>query len=258
MALFKSSIFSLLLLLISQSAIAVTITHQATPGQVPDAQQPKLNYGDAPTGYGPDSWENTDFQNSSGNDDKVNWHARYQADGNYLSVLFPDDAAAMTINDLKSISYFTKRPSGTTAGHDWWIQIYTRPKSGNSSWFQERFINNYNDHTNIGDWTEYSTDSDMTFNHNGTKVGTSDNNGEMTLAQLKTNYGDELIEMISVQTDSGWGDTGAFSGYMDGLEIELMNGNIGKVDFVIPEPTTAAVLGLAGLGLIARRRRRVA
>jgi len=63
----------------------------------PDESTP-LVYGDAPAGLGPDSWENAD-------NGKVNWHARYGEDGDFLSVLFPDDAATLTMGEIASISY---------------------------------------------------------------------------------------------------------------------------------------------------------
>ena len=190
-----------------------TLTLAVAPSQVPDEQQPRINAGDAPVGYGPDSWQGP----ATG---KSNWHARYLADGDALSKLFPTDAVNLKISDIASLSYFTKRPAGTPAGRDWWIQIYTRPTvSGNcSSWYKNRFISNYNDHTEEGAWTQYSTDGAMTFNKNACGVGP-----EQTLTDLITNHGTELIEMISIQTDSGWG---GFDGYIDGLEITLVNGRV--------------------------------
>lgn len=229
-----------MMLLLSASAQAVTIQIDVQPGDVPDETEPRVNIGDAPSGYGPDSWQGP----ATG---KTNWHARYIADGDALSDLFPADVATMSIADLDEISYFTNRPSGTPAGRDWWIQIYTR-KTGSgddASWYHRRYINNYNDHTNIGNWTQYSTSGSMTFNRNSGAGGP-----EQTLAQLIAADGSDLIEMISVQTDSGWN---GFDGYMDGLEITLTNGNVGQVNFV-PEPMTMALLGLGGLGLMRRKR----
>jgi len=230
---------------LSSSLQAATVKIDVYPSDVPPdgESEPRVNFGDAPTGYGPDSWQGP----ATG---KSNWHARYIADGNALSALFPEDAASMTIADLAEISYFTKRPAGTEAGRDWWVQIYTRPSgSGDkSSWYHDRFINNYNDHANIGDWTEYSTDGgEMTFASNGWGVI-----GESTLSELIAVAGDQQVEMISVQTNSGWD---GFDGYIDGLEITLTNGNVGQVNFV-PEPGTLTLMGVFGLlGMVAMRRR---
>jgi len=246
------TLLTLVLVVLAAGAVAqaAIVTHFATPDQVPDETQPRANLGDAPVGFGPDSWQGP----ATG---KTNWHARYAADGDYLSTLFPDDAATLTIGDLASISYYTNRPAGTAAGRDWWIQIYTRPTgSGDkSSWYHDRFINNYNDHTNIGDWTQYSTDGAMTFDSNGLNVI-----GESTLTELIAAAGTQEIEMISVQTDTGWN---GFDGYMDGLEITLTNGNVGRVDFgVVPEPASLVIWSLLGLGCagiaVARRRRHAA
>jgi hypothetical protein len=203
------------------------------PDTVPDETDPRVNAGDAPAGYGPDSWQGP----ATG---KTNWHARYLLDGNYLSALFPADAATLTLSDIASISYYTKRPTGTPAGRDWWIQIYTRPTgSGDAaSWYHDRFINNYNDHAALDTWTRHSTDSGMTFNMQ-TPVGP-----ELTLAQMIAAEGSQLVEMISVQTDSGWG---GFDGYLDGLEITLTNGRVARVSFdatsAIPEPDTVNISG---------------
>lgn len=200
-------------------ALPTVTTIGAYPSQVPDEQEPQVNLGDAPLAYEPDSWKNSVIG-------KVNWHARYNADGNYLTALFPTQAATLTVNDIESILYWTNRPVGTAAGRDWLLFLYTRPP-GDASWYGKRFVNNFDAHTEIGDWTHYSTDIDMTFRRNsGTPTG------HMNLATLKATYGTELVEMFSVQTDSGWGGSGGFAGSIDGLTIILTDGSVGHVDFV--------------------------
>lgn len=227
------------------STMSTTIIVDALPSTVPDEELPRINYGDAPIiELGPDSWQGP----ATG---KSNWHARYLADGDFLSTLFPMEAATMTINDIASINYFTNRPTGTPAGRDWWIQIYTRPDGVDDerSWYGYKVTNNYNDHTDIGNWVEYSTDSGMTFSGNALV-------GENTLSEMQTAIGSELVEMISVQTDSGWD---GFDGYLDGLRIELTSGSIGVVNFQgVPEPASIALVGLAAAGGLAFYRRRSA
>jgi hypothetical protein len=232
------AIFASIICLANTSAFGVAyavtdITINIDPTMVPDQAAPEIGYT-APTGFGTTCWQNT---NVSG--DKVNWHARYGEDGNWLSVLFPYQAEYLTINDIASISYWTNRPTGTAASQDWAVYIYTRTDGVNdaSSWYGYKFINNYASHTATDSWVQYSTDNGMLI-------------GGKTLAALKSSYGDELIEMFSVQTMTNYAD---FNGYMDGLVITLTDGSIGRVNFV-PEPATIAILGLGVLCLVRKRK----
>ena len=97
--------------ILATSAFATDITHVADPTQVPDEMPPRVNLGDFPPGFDVDSWQGP----ATG---KSNWHARYIADGDYLSTLFPAEAATLTINDIARISYYTNRPAGTPVGRD--------------------------------------------------------------------------------------------------------------------------------------------
>lgn len=234
---------SIITIVLATSAVADMVTYTAIPSDVPDETEPRVNLGDAPTGFGPDSWQGPETG-------KTNFHVRYDADGDYLSYLFPDDAATLTINDIASISYYTNRPSGIPSGQDWWVQVYTRPDGVNdgATWYGYRFINNYEDHTSTDSWTLYSTsDIDWTFREN--KI----NGPEQSFADFKTTYGAELIEMISVQTNSGWD---GFDGYIDGLVITLTNGNVGQINFeAVPLPG-AVLLGILGLSAVGIKLRK--
>ncbi len=183
------------------------------PHQVPDEELPRVNLGDAAPAFGPSSWRGP----AAGPGNKSNWHARHAADGDALSALFPDEAAGFKVSDLASISYATKRPSGVP-GQDWWIQIYTRTTGTNdaASWYHARFINNFDEHTESDAWTRYSTRRGMTFD-------------DLLLRAIASGHGNELIEMISVQTASNWN---GFDGSLDGLEIVHKNGRVGRVNFV--------------------------
>ena len=75
---------------------ATTTTIQVAPCEVPDETPPRINPGDAPVGFGPDSWQGP----PSGTSNKSNWHVRYLYVGDKLTALFPTDAATMTIADL--------------------------------------------------------------------------------------------------------------------------------------------------------------
>ncbi len=146
-----------------------------------------------------------------------------------LSTLFPAEAATLKVSDIASISYATNRPD--LAGRDWWIQIYTRKTNVNdaASWYHARYINNYADHSAAGAWTRYSTRhasgavGKMTFRLQASAHWPAGNPIELKA------IGNELVEMISVQTDSGWN---GFDGSLDGLEIVLKNGRVGRVNFV--------------------------
>lgn len=228
------------------------VTIIVRPGDVPDEQNPRPNVGDAPTPeLGSDSWQGP----ASG---KSNYHVRYVADGDALTVLFGDKAANLKLSDIESISYWTKQPLDTPAGRDWWIQIYTRMDGDDDqgSWYGLKFTNNYNEHTPTGDWVLHSTDNGMTF-----RLG----NTVYSWDELLSAFGDELIEAISIQTDSGWD---GFDGFVDGLTITLTDGSVGIVNFegdypassVVPLPAAAwagmALLGGLGGKRVWRRRRR--
>ncbi len=214
-----------------------------TPEMIIYDIEPRINYDDAPPDYGPDSWQGSATERSG-------WHARYGDDPDYLSALFPDDAANLSLAEIESISYWTKRPAGTPADRDWWLTIYTRSPS------KYRFINNFQDHTSTDEWTLYSTSDTGSDGHPAWIFRENQTvNKNYTWSALKENYGSELLQMVSVQTDISWN---GYDGYIDGIQIELRNGNIGQVNFV-PLPVPGAVLlGMLGLSVAGVKLRRYA
>jgi len=63
----------------------------------------------------------------------------------------------------------------------------------------------------------------------------------------KTSVWSEKIEMISIQTDSGWN---GFDGYIDGLEIQLANGKVGRVNLgATTAGPTAETVNVSGFTL---------
>lgn len=228
----------------ASSAMADTVRLRVGPDTIPDENTPQI-VNDAPTNFGPDSWQNSTIG-------KVNWHARYGADGDYLTTLFgAATASTLKISDIKSISYNTNREAGAEANEDWSFYIYTRPVS--SGWYNNRFINNFDEHgMGTGEWQNWSTDVGMTFD----TVGGSN---RRSLTALQADHGDELVEMFSIQTHSNFS---GFEGLMDGIRIELHNGQVGILDFsgmpgvtVVPTPS-AALAGFGLMGITALRRRR--
>jgi hypothetical protein len=235
----KSGLAALALVLATSVAGAATIS--VDPSTVPDESLPRVNVGDFPAGFSIDSWQGP----VAGVGNKSNWHARYLSDGDYLSAILPADAATMTINDIEDLCYYTKRPAGTPAGRDWWMLIYTRPTGSgdDASWYHRRYINNYADHTDIGSWVQYCTSVAMTFQRNSGAGGPV-----QTLAELQAADGGDLIEMISVGTNSGWN---GFDGYLDGLEITHTNTTVGTVNFEdVPVVPAARTWGLVALTLV--------
>src|SRR5690606_20400756 len=218
---------------LSGSAFADTVTLTVGQDTVPDEEMPGTKYGSPYDWTANTYWSDT---SDAASDAKVNWHARYGADGDFLSKLFGAKAATLTINDIASISYNVKSDT-----EHWFLKVYTRTDgvSDQASWYGYSFTNNYGTIAKDNNWQEWSTDAGM-FDLDS-RAGIGGGTNYMDMSALKAQYGNELIEMISVQTDSGAGR----AGWMDGLVVTLTDGSVGRVNFshiagysvVVPTPS---------------------
>jgi len=246
--------------LTSAQATTATVTRlKAYPDQVPDEQIPRNNLGDSPFGWGPHSWQGPE----SG---KSNFHVWYDGSGGttFWNLLFGDDA--VTVSQLQSLSYWTKKETAIPESQDWWMTIYTAPEgdAGDSgTWYRSRLHGNYN-HVSSGDWEFWTTDDDSLMFRDSRRGG-----GHMSLADIAGgntavspggwDYSNEIIRSITIQTDSGWD---GFDGYVDGLTIALNDGSVGEVDLcAVPEASSIVIwslLGGLGIAIAWFRRRRAA
>lgn len=196
----------------------------------------------------------------------------------YLSptVLF---GHSVTIGDIASISYWTDNPAANSST-DWGLLIYTNKQAGDPSWYHTR-LNAEPYLTGAGNpagvWTEWSTNDPshpLRFydaNRDGGIYGTY---GDPTLAEIQgtatlnwhnfypsypvtsLDYAPETISYFSWQTGSGWAN--GFTGLIDGLDIQLKNGEDVKVNLeAVPEPSAILFLvtTVAAVGFRLRRRR---
>ena len=156
---------------------------------------------------------------------------------------------SVTLGEIRSISYWTKK--GTT--HivnpvDWYLAIYTVRYAGQTVSFYGARINaepyfsenlndpasTWNQWTTGGpanelrfyestygyfggyadpDWAAFVTGSSLTGTHSSTPVA----------------YADQPILYFSIQTGSAW--AAGFTGQVDGLRIDLMDGSVATINF---------------------------
>jgi hypothetical protein len=215
------------------------------PIHIPDESQPRIVVGDAPVpAFGNSSWQNV--ANSPGAK-KVN------------AQVTPEELFGHTvaINDIASITYYTKSPVGQ---ENWFVNFYTKPTDANDAvvaagddggFYKHRFFNTA--------YTSYIKDSAW-HNNSITSFTRSSGSGGVsaTLGAWQTSYGTELIRFFSPQTNSALNGNDA---QIDGLVVTLKNSEIGSVNFdapaAAPLPTTAW-MGLSlmlGMGLVRAYKR---
>ncbi len=227
------------------------------------------NLGDAPSGWGNTSWQGPDTG-------KLNYHVWYTEISGGAAVDLDDLFGAghgLTVADVESISYHTKKGASVPADRDFWLSVYTQEENDGEdagSWYDSRLHArpdvgpSYSDSFTYDAWNLWSTDdaasstNQLMFYDSGRGWNgyyeTLENLGadEVTWGNGESHdYRNELLKSITLQTDSGWD---GFDGNLDGLTITLADGDIGEVNMV-PEPVTMSLLGFGGLAVLRRRRR---
>jgi len=192
---------------------------------------------DYAAGFAPGSWQ----ANATIAGQKSEYYISPQA-------LFGRD---VTIGEISSIGYFTKKNTTHTAdAADWYINIYTMPDANlpvHGTWYGNRigsepyFSENLVDLCNT--WNQWVTAAGQNnrlrfFDSTNNQYFGSYTDGFLSDLTGNTAYNNQKILSFSVQTGSAWAN--GFTGLVDGLSIELTSGDIGRVNFVAtsfcPEP----------------------
>ena len=187
----------------------------------------------------------------------------FEAPGAYSKYIFSPEGLfgrSVTVGELAQISYYTKKDTlHTVDAGDWFFQMYTSPYDGSpgSSWYGNRINSEPYFSANLtetaGEWTLWDsagTANTLRFFDSSTGYFGSYTDGFLSDLTSDSTYSSQNIMYLSVGLGTAWAD--GFDGQIDGLSIELTNGDVAEINFV-PEPATLSLLGLGGLLLRKRR-----
>jgi hypothetical protein len=211
-----------------------------------DEQPVRGVMGDAPTGWGGQSWQGP----STG---KTNFYLT-QAD---MTEAFGSN---VDVGDIAKISFHTKRDTGDETDGLFFLNLYTVPTGSDdsASWYKSRLTMNPVEGTQVNDvWQLWSSDdsesstTQLRIRDTNRFGGTYGDVGPWTISSR--DYSAEVFGSLAIGTNSA--DNGNNT-YVDGLTITLTDGSVGEFDMqVVPLPSAAAMAGLGLLGCGARRRR---
>jgi len=188
----------------------------------------------------------------------------------------------ITVDEIASMSYYTKQDGPFTTSPtyvNWYLELYTTPDGNDDdAWYGRRLnMEPYftpSPDAPAGEWAQWSTDAgdnqlrvfDANRGASGPVFGTYQDPfwNDITAGAVDWNsfsglydntpvdYRNETVWFWGISTGSGWAN--GFTGQVDGVRIELTNGEVGTVNFEIPAPGTAGALALAGFAATRRRR----
>ena len=227
-----------------------------------DSAAPEIGPG-APAGFGSSSFfADVDSSGATQAD-------RYRSFRIATTDLFPN---AVTMGDIKSISYQTNKGTVETAG-DWRVTIYTTAQ-GNAGdlapWYRSRIQSQPQQSLSLNapanQWNTWTTDdsatNQMQFYTNRTGFTAADiefqglTGGTLVRGANNWNFNTEGVMMLDITLGANTGgSTGASS--LDAIRIELTNGDVAIIN-AVPEPGSLALasLGMLFVGRAAARRRR--
>lgn len=153
----------------------------------------------------------------------------------------------LTIGELDGISYWTKNADLTKI--DWQLKVYTEGPESGTPWYGYRF-NFLRPNATDNLWHKWDTDDYLAVSDVYDKAagGYTSVPGTGSMSDLKAVYGTEKILFMDIIAGYATASPPVDS-YLDGVGVRLANGSTAELNLV-PEPSTLALLALAGLGLV--------